>query len=137
VGQLCIEGYYVTFRIDGVAIYNSTSKTVLKGQCDLNSGLWRINLRSDKHHPTIAAANNLYELCYTGALVKYLHKAIFSPPKSAPLQAVKKGHITTLTGLTEASINKHLKMTPVTAMGHMHQNCQHTRSTTKNEITSD
>jgi hypothetical protein len=30
VGQLCNEGYYVTFRIDGVTIYNSTEKTILK-----------------------------------------------------------------------------------------------------------
>jgi hypothetical protein len=69
VGQLCNEGYHVTFRIDGVTLYNSTSKAVLKGQQDLNTGLWRINLRSDKPRPTIATANNVYELCNTGALV--------------------------------------------------------------------
>jgi hypothetical protein len=60
VGQMCKVGYYVTFRIDGVAIYNSTGKTILKGQRDLNTGLWRINLRPDKPQPTIAAANNVY-----------------------------------------------------------------------------
>jgi hypothetical protein len=32
VGQLCNEGYYVTFRIDGVTIYNSAEKAILKGQ---------------------------------------------------------------------------------------------------------
>jgi hypothetical protein len=53
------------------------------------------NLRPDKHQPTIAAANNLYELSNTGALMNYLHKALFSPAKSALLQAVKKGHINT------------------------------------------
>jgi hypothetical protein len=40
VGQLCNEGYYVTFRIDGVTIYNSAGKALLKGQRDLNTGLW-------------------------------------------------------------------------------------------------
>jgi hypothetical protein len=40
VGQLCNDGYYVTFRIDGVIFYNSTEKAILKGQRDLNTGLW-------------------------------------------------------------------------------------------------
>jgi hypothetical protein len=60
MGKLCNEGYYVTFRIDGVTIYNSTSKAILKGHRDLNTGLWCINLRSDTHHPMIYAANNVY-----------------------------------------------------------------------------
>jgi hypothetical protein len=85
VGQLCNEGYCVTFSIDGVKIYNSTAKAILKGQCDLNTGLWRINLRSDKPKLTIAAASYVYELRNKGAIVNYLHKAIFSPTKSALL----------------------------------------------------
>jgi hypothetical protein len=36
VGKLCNERYYITFRIDWVTIYNSTKKTILKGQRDLN-----------------------------------------------------------------------------------------------------
>jgi hypothetical protein len=59
-------------------------------------------------------ANNVYQLCNSGVLVKYLHKAIFSPKKSALLQAVKNGHLATWPGLTEQAINKHLKMTPET-----------------------
>jgi hypothetical protein len=131
LGQICNEGYCITFGVDGVTIYNSTSKSILKGQWDLNTGLWRINLRSDKHKPTIAAANNVCELRSTGALVNYLHKAMFSTIKSALLRAVKKGHITTWPGLTEAAINNHLKTTPATAMGHMNQIHQNIRSTTK------
>jgi hypothetical protein len=38
VGQLCNEGYCVTFRIDGIKIYNSAEKAILKGQQDLNTG---------------------------------------------------------------------------------------------------
>jgi hypothetical protein len=79
----------------------------------------------------------VYELCNTGALVKYLHKAMFSPTKSALLQAVKNGHIITWPGLTEQAINKHLKMTPATAMGHMNQRRQNMRSTSKVSTTSD
>jgi hypothetical protein len=78
VGKLCNEGYYTTLRIDGVTLYNSTGKAILKVQRDLNTGLWCINLRSDKPQPTITAANNVYELHNTLALVNYLHTYMFS-----------------------------------------------------------
>jgi hypothetical protein len=131
VGQLYNEGYYVTFRIDAVTIYSSTGKLILKGSRDLNTGLWRINLRHDKPQHTIYVANNVYELCNRGALVNYLHKAMFSSEKSALLQAVKNGHLRTWPGLTEQAINKHLKMTPAAAMGHIHQRRQNIRSNAK------
>jgi hypothetical protein len=95
VGQLCNEGYCVNFRINRVTIYNSKINAILKGHRDLNTGLWRINLRSDKPQPMIAAANNVYDLRNTGALVNYLQKAMTSRTKSALLQAFKKGHLTT------------------------------------------
>jgi hypothetical protein len=76
----------------------------------------------------------VYELHNTGALVHYLHKALFSPTKAAMLQAVKEGHLITWPGLTEEAINKHLKLTPDTAMGHMNQRRQNIRSTSKAPI---
>jgi hypothetical protein len=109
----------------------------LKGQRDFNTGLWRINLRSDKPNLAISEANNFYELRNTLVLVNYLQKAMFSPTKSALLQAVKNGHITTWPGLTEQAMNKNLKMTPATTMGHMNQWRQNIHSTAKHTITSD
>jgi hypothetical protein len=50
------------------------------------------------------------------------------------LQAVKDGHMITWPGLTEDAINKHLKLTPSTAMGHMNQRCQNIRSTLKTPV---
>jgi hypothetical protein len=76
----------------------------------------------------------VYELRSTGALVHYLYKALFSPTKSALLQAVKNGHLLTWPGLTEDAINKHLKLTPATSMGHMNQRRQNIRSTSKTPI---
>jgi hypothetical protein len=109
----------------------------LKGARDLDTGLWRINLRKEhKQHPH-EVANNFYELRNTGALVNYLHKAMFSPTKSALLQAVKNGHLITWPGLTEQAINTKLKLTPATAMGHMNQRRHNIRSTSKNPITSE
>jgi hypothetical protein len=50
------------------------------------------------------------------------------------LQAVKDGHLIILPGLTEGAINKHLRLTPATAMGHMNQRRQNIRSTSKEPV---
>jgi hypothetical protein len=62
---------------------------------------------------------------------------MFSPTKSALLQAAENVHLTTWPGLTEQKINKHLKMTPAIAMIRMNQRLQNIRSTSKDSITSD
>jgi hypothetical protein len=103
----------------------------------LDTGLWRINLRKEHQQHPQEVANKVYELCNTGALVNYLHKAMFSPTKYALLQAVKNGHLITWPGLTEQAINKHLKLTPATAMVHMNQRLQNIRYTSKTPISSD
>jgi hypothetical protein len=85
VGQLCNEGYSVTFKIEAVTIYNPTGVQALRGARNLNTGLWRINLRHEHQQHPEGVENNVYELRNTGALVNYLHKAMFSPTKSALL----------------------------------------------------
>jgi hypothetical protein len=50
------------------------------------------------------------------------------------LQAVIDRHLITWPGLTEDAINKHLKLTPATAMVHMNQRRQNIRSTSKAPI---
>jgi hypothetical protein len=134
VGQLCDEGYIVTFKQDIVTICDSGNSQILSGPRDLNTGLWRINLKQTNNHIPDPIANNVYELRNTGALVHYLQKSLFSPTKSALLQAVKDRHLITWPGLSEDAINKHLKLTPVTAMGHMNQRRQNIRSTSKAPI---
>jgi hypothetical protein len=115
-------------------ICNSEKAPILSGSQELSTGLWRINLKQTNKHKHEPLAKNVYELRSTGALVHYLHKALFSPTKSAMLQAVKDGHLITWPGLTEDSINKHLKLTPATAMGHMNQRRQNIRSTSRASI---
>jgi hypothetical protein len=100
----------------------------------VNTGIWRINLKQTNNHIPEPIANYVYELRNTGALVHYLHKALFSPTNAAMLQAVKDGHLITWPGLTEDAINKHLKLTSATAMGHMNQRRQNIRSTSKAPI---
>jgi hypothetical protein len=63
---------------------------------------------------------------------------MFSPTKEALTKAVKQYHLTTCLGLKEYAINKYLKLTPATVMGHMNQKRQNIRSTSKEvKITSD
>jgi hypothetical protein len=134
VGQLCKEGYIVTFKNASVIVCKSQKSQILSGPQDSDTGLWRINLKQDNQHIPQPIANNVYELRNTGALVHYFHKALFSPMKSALLQAVKDGHLITWPGLTEDAIHKHLKLTPATVIGHMNQRLQNIRSTSKTPI---
>jgi hypothetical protein len=136
VGQLCNEGYIVTFKNASVTICNPQEFQILSGARDLDTGLWCINLRNDKQQLQQSVANNVYELRNTGALVHYLHKALFSPTKSALLQVVKNGHLVTWPSLTEKVIHIHLKLTPATAMGNMNQIRHNIRSTSKTPITA-
>jgi hypothetical protein len=63
---------------------------------------------------------------------------MFSPTKAALIKAVKQGHLATWSGLTEDAINKHLKLTLATAMGHTNQERQNISYTSKEvAITSD
>jgi hypothetical protein len=54
---------------------------------------------------------------------------MFSCTKFALVHAVKKGNLATWPGLTVEAINKHLKLTTATAMGHMNQKRKNIRST--------
>jgi hypothetical protein len=89
VGQLCNEGYIVTLKNASVTVCNSQEFQIMSGPQDLDTGLWRINLRQDNQYLHQAVANKVYELRNTGALVHYLHKSLFIPTKSALLQAAK------------------------------------------------
>jgi hypothetical protein len=134
VGQLCDEGYIVTFKRAAVTIYDPENSQILSGARDSNIDLWRINLNHKHSHIPETISNNVYELSNTGSLVHYLHKALFSPTKSAMLQAVKDGHMITWPGLTEDTINTHLKLTPATAMSHMNQRRQNILSNSKETV---
>jgi hypothetical protein len=72
VGQLCKEGYIVTFKRSSVTICDSEKSQILSGPRDLNTGLWCINLKQPNNRIPDPIANNVYELRNTGALVQYL-----------------------------------------------------------------
>jgi hypothetical protein len=115
VRQLFNDGYIVTFKHASVTICDSKKSQILNGPRDLDTGLWRINLKQTNNHIPKPVANNVYELRNTGALVHYLHKTLFSPTKYALLQAVKDGHLITWPGLT-----RRYQQTFETHAGHVH-----------------
>jgi hypothetical protein len=60
VGQLCDEGYIVTFQRDTVTICNSDNSELLSGPRDATTGLWRINLKQTNKPVPNPIANNVY-----------------------------------------------------------------------------
>jgi hypothetical protein len=60
VGQLCDEGYIVTFKQALVTICNSDKSQILSGPRDLATGLWRINLKQTNYHIPEPIENNVY-----------------------------------------------------------------------------
>jgi hypothetical protein len=62
VGQLCGEGYIITFQKDTITICNAESSKLLSGPRDVTTGLWRINLKQTIKHIPNPIANNVYEL---------------------------------------------------------------------------
>jgi hypothetical protein len=131
VGQLCNEGYLVTFKNSSVTVCDSQKFQILSGPRDSDTRLWRINLKQNNQQIHQPVANNVYELRNTVALVHYLHKSLFNPIKSALLQAIKNGHLIDWPGLMEHANNTHLKLKPATVMGHTNQRRQNIRSTLK------
>jgi hypothetical protein len=59
VGQLCDEGYIVTFQQDTVTICNAESSKLLSGPQDVTTGLWRIDLKQTNNHIPNPIANNV------------------------------------------------------------------------------
>jgi hypothetical protein len=47
VGQLCNEGYIVTLKDASVTVCNAQKFQILSGPRDLDTRLWRINLKQD------------------------------------------------------------------------------------------
>jgi hypothetical protein len=69
VGQLYDERHIVTFKQAEVTICDPGSSHLLSGSRDVNTGLWRINLKQTNNKKPEPIENNVYELRNTGALV--------------------------------------------------------------------
>jgi hypothetical protein len=75
---------------------------------------------------------NAYKMTSKQALMKYLQQCLFSPPKRMLIRAIQQNHFPTWPGLTTDAVRKYLPDTsPATNKGHMKQQRQGIRSTTR------
>jgi hypothetical protein len=81
VGKLCDECYIVTFKQDTVTICDSGNSHILSGPRDLDTILWRINLRQTNNHKPKPIANNVYELRNTRSLSPLLAQSLIQSDK--------------------------------------------------------
>ena len=86
--------------------------------------MWPVHLATTQQlipTPTHQSANNFMEERTKPDPVQWYHITLLSTVKQTPIQAIKKGYLSTWTNLTIYLINKHLPPSMATAKGHMHQ----------------
>jgi hypothetical protein len=76
-----------------------------------------------------AQANSLYECSNTHQLIHYYYACLNYPVPSSLLQAIDRGYFRGWQGLTSQRVRRHIKGSPESAMGHLDQVRQGTRST--------
>jgi hypothetical protein len=92
VTQLCDNGCDITFNKETVSVMNN-GKCVMTGACDIQSGLWPVNLRHAKTAKK-STCDNAHDTHNQKELINYLHAACFSPIKSAWIAAITNGNFT-------------------------------------------
>jgi hypothetical protein len=86
VGQLCNEGYLVTFKNSSLTVCDSQKFQNLNGPRDSDTGLWRINLKQNNQQIYQPVANNVYELIANAPLLPRVVTTVTrtSPPPGVP-----------------------------------------------------
>jgi hypothetical protein len=75
------------------------------GSRDPRSRLWRVDLKQ-KFETKHVQCNHAHDNSNQKDLINYLHAACFSPVKSTCITAIKNGHFTSWSGLTEHAVEK-------------------------------
>jgi hypothetical protein len=127
VGQLCDNGCSVTFTQEQVTVLKN-GKCAIYGYRDPRSRLWRVDLKQ-RFETNQVQCNHAHDNSNQKDLIKYLHAACFSPVKSTWMTAIKNGHFTLWTGLTEHAVQKHLSKSTSTTKVHLNQQRQNARTT--------
>jgi hypothetical protein len=127
VGQLCDNGYSVTFTQEQVTV-SKNGKYVMYGSRDLRSRLWRVDLKH-RFETNQVQFNHAHDNSNQKDLINYLHAACFSPVKSTWITAIKNGNFSSWPGLTEQAVEKHLSKYTSTTKGHLNQQRKNARTT--------
>ena len=123
VGQLCNDGYEVTFTKNDVT-FNKNNQTMFTGRRRLHDNMWTVTL------PPPQKANIVIQYKPVGDAIKFLHAACFSPCISSWCKAIDKGFFKTWPGLTSKRVRQFIKInTEATVKGHLTQERKNLRST--------
>jgi hypothetical protein len=87
VGQLCNEGYIITFKQAAVAICDPDNSQISSGPRDSNNGLWCINLKHINSH-----IPRPYQIMYMNYITQELYYTTCTKPYSVQqnLQCYKR-----------------------------------------------
>ena len=137
IGQFCDNGCTAEFNKHHCKIKHN-GKTIINGNRDHMSGLWKIPLVSSegetKYLPISEGANfayNLEQLTTKADIVMFLHLTMFSPVKSTWLRAIQRNHFVTWPGINTTTVAKYLTPTIATAKGHLDRKMKNIKSTQK------
>jgi len=121
VGQLCDDGYKVTFTKDKV-LFSKNAKEQFSGKRKLVNGMWTVQFPYK--------ANIILPYKPLGDAIKFMHAACFSPCVSTWCQAIDAGYFSTWPGLTSKRVRQFIPQNTIpTVKGHLTQEKQHLRST--------
>jgi hypothetical protein len=126
IAKFCDDGCTCTFGDKKLEI-RKNNKLIITGRRNNISGLWEIPLPLKLPEEI----NNVYEMKKVNELIKYHHKTCFSPVKSTWIRAIEDNFFMKWPGLTKQRVNSHLEKSEATVKGHLHQQRQNTRSTSK------
>ena len=154
ISKFCDAGYRAVFDADRVVIQDLQSDSpVLSGHRSPN-GLWQIPIPTTdttllpspprvsvsshtpagsalSNSPTTSVANFTVHDATVRQAIQYLHLCLFSPTKSTFLAAIRNNHFVGWPSLTANAVQRHLHMSVPTLLGHMDQQRQNVRSTTR------
>ena len=126
LSQLCDDDCIAIFSKYDVKVLKHNN-IIITGK-RMPNGLWSLPLTepSVSHPPTLSpTVHQANAILRTDKpkreLAVYLHAALGSPAPSTLLRAIRRGHLTTIPGLTVNLISKHLPKSIATTLGHQDQ----------------
>jgi hypothetical protein len=130
---LCDNGCEVLLTEDDIKVTRGGIE-VMNGYREPSTRLWRFHLQKPNpathdHIPKTHHINALVPEGTAADLIKFLHKALFSPSTSTLLHAIKNNQLTTWPGMTAENVSKHLPKSVATTLGHQDQTRKNVKST--------
>ncbi|KAL7425608.1 hypothetical protein ACHAXH_000191, partial [Discostella pseudostelligera] len=142
----CDAGYNVAYSRQNCTVSDKQNNIVLRGHRDPHTNLWRLPLTTKSPTPTATtnnttvhqqhSANHVHTITHIQNRVKYMHQALFCPPRQTLLRAIHLGFLDGLPFMDAATVHRHLEQSPATVKGRMRFNPSGHRSTRRATTTN-